>query len=119
MKAKRALILVESTKKAMDRAYGEMKRQTGRYAGVTILSFPSFATLGKIITSTRLELLSVIRKEKPKSIQELSRLVKRDFKNVYQDVKALAEYGLLELKVQGRGKASAPKSLYEEFIFAA
>ena len=119
MKSKRVLLVVEATKAAMNRAFREMKKPSGKYAGVTVLSFPSFELLGRVITPARLELLSMIRKEKPKSIQELSRLLKRDFKNVYQDVKALADAGLLELKEQGKGKASGLKALYEELIFAA
>lgn len=119
MKTKRALLIVESAKSAMDRAAREMKKPSGKYSGATILSFSSFETMGKIITPARLELLATIRRSKPKSIQELSRIVKRDFKNVYQDVKALAEAGLLELKEQGKGKASTLKALYEELIFAA
>jgi len=119
MRTKRALLVVESTRTAVSRAYGELKKPSGKYAGMTTLSFPSFEVLGRVISPARLELLSAIRKEKPKSIQELSRMVKRDFKNVYQDVKALAEAGLLEIKEQGKGKASSLKALYEELVFAA
>ncbi len=119
MKTKRALLIVESGKTAMDRAFREMKRPSGKYAGMTILSFPSFEVLGRVISPSRLELLSAIRKEKPKSIQALSRIVKRDFKNVYQDINALAEAGLLELKKQGKGRASTFRAIYEELVFAA
>jgi predicted transcriptional regulator len=119
MKTKRALLVVESTKAATDRAFREMKKPSNKYAGMTILSFPNFEILGRVISPARLELLSVIRKDKPKSIQALSRLVKRDFKNVYHDVKALAEAGLIDLKEQGKGRASTLKALYEELVFAA
>jgi predicted transcriptional regulator len=54
---------------------------------MVIISFPDFETLGRVITGARLELLSAIRAHKPKSIQELARILKRDFKNVHQDVR--------------------------------
>lgn len=67
----------------------------------------------------RLELLHAIRINKPRSIQELSKIVERDFKNVYQDVKLLAEYGLIELKEAGPRKASTPKANFSELVLAA
>ncbi len=119
MKVKRALLLVESDREASNRVFNEMKEPTGRYAGMAILSFPDFETLGRVITPARLEILTVIRRKKPASMQALARLTGRDFKNVYQDVKALEEAGLVELKAKGRGKASAPSALFEELVLAA
>ena len=119
MKSKRVLFLVESPKKAMDRAFREMQKPTKKYAGVTIVTFPNYESLGKVITPARLQLLAVIRAQKPKSLQELARFVDRDFKNVYQDVQILEQYGLVETKTRSRGKASAPVALFEEIILAA
>ncbi len=45
--------------------------------------------------------------------------MERDFKNVYQDVKLLAEYGLIELKEAGPRKASTPKANFSELVLAA
>jgi predicted transcriptional regulator len=45
-----------------------------------IISFPDFETLGRVITGARLQLLRTIRIEKPKSIQELARMVERDLR---------------------------------------
>lgn len=84
-----------------------------------IISFPDFETLGRVITGARIELLITIRAYKPRSIQELARIVKRDFKNVYDDVKLLAEFGLIELKEKGPRRASAPKAPFSELVLAA
>lgn len=120
MKTKRALLLVESTAKSFDRISKVLKNPLkSKYKDCIILSFPSYETLGKVITGARLELLSAIRASEPKSIQELARLVKRDFKNVYQDVKLLAQYGLIELKENGARKASLPVAKYTELLIAA
>src|SRR5277367_4290431 len=119
MKTKRALLVVESQKQAMDRAFGVLTRPTKKYAGMTIISFPDFETLGRVITGARVQLLTTIRAKKPKSIQELARFVKRDFKNVYQDVKLLCEFGLIELKGVGSRGSVAPLAKFYELVLAA
>jgi len=120
MKTKKALLLVEPTKKAFDRFAAVLKNPSlAKYKDCTILSFPSFEILGKIITGNRLELLSTIRLHHPKSIQDLARIVKRNFKNVYTDVKLLEEYGLIDLKTNGPRKAALPVSKFTEFLIAA
>ncbi|HLD74118.1 MAG TPA: hypothetical protein VJB34_04380 [Bdellovibrionota bacterium] len=119
MKTKRALLVVESTKKALNRAFGVISKQSRKYEGVTIISFPNYETLGKAITGARIELLNVIREKKPNSIQELARFVKRDFKNVYMDVKFLQEFGLIELEENGARRSSIPHSKFNELLLAA
>ena len=120
MKTKKALLIVEPTKEAFERFKTAVKNPAKmKYHGYTILSFPSYETLGKVITGARLQLMSVIRASNPKSIQELARLVKRDFKNVYNDVKLLAQYELIELKSNGPKKAALPIAKYTEFLIAA
>ena len=120
MKPKKARLVVETTQEAMSRFAKVLKNpQTTLYKGYVILSFPSFATLGKVITGARLELLAAIREYKPQSIQQLAKIAKRDFKNVYQDVKLLAQYGLIELKENGARKAAVPVAIYTELMIAA
>jgi predicted transcriptional regulator len=119
MKNKKVLLTVEPTGRAIDRGFSELNRPSKKYRGVTIISFPDFETLGRVISGTRLELLSVIRKRKPSSIQELARMIKRDFKNVHQDVKLLAEFGLIELKDAGPRRSAEPQAKYSEIILAA
>jgi predicted transcriptional regulator len=119
MKAKKVLLLVESQKTAMDRAFNAMKKLQKKYAGMEIISFPDFETLGRVITGARLELLNAIRSEKPKSIQELARFVDRDFKNVHQDVKLLAEFGLIELVESGPRRSASPVAKFSEIVLSA
>ena len=119
MKNKKVLLLVEPTSKAMNRAFSMLAKPSNKYKGVEIISFPNFETLGKVITGARLELLHVIRVAKPKSIQELARVVERDFKNVHQDVTLLAEFGLIELKKAGPRRSAAPTAKFSEIILAA
>jgi predicted transcriptional regulator len=119
MKNRKVLLVVESTSKAMDRAFSAMTKRPKAKKNIEIISFPDFATLGRVITGARLELLSNIKLMKPHSIQELARMVKRDFKNVYQDIQLLAEFGLIELKESGPRKSAEPIAKYSEIILAA
>ena len=119
MKNNRCVLIVESTKASMDRAFSQLKRPSAKYKGMTIIAFPDFETLGKVVTGARLELLAVIRQRKPKSIQELARFVKRDFKNVYQDIKILAKFELILLVEGGPRRAAAPVAKYSELVLAA
>ena len=119
MKNNRCLLVVETPKESVDRAFAQLKKPSGKYKGVTIIAFPDFETLGKVVTGARLELLAIIRQRKPKSIQELARFVKRDFKNVYQDIKILADFGLIQLVVGGPRRAAAPVAKFSELVLAA
>ena len=76
---------------AIERGEAVEKQPAGVY-------FSNLDAFRKALTQKRLELLHVIRKEKPASIHELARLVHRDIKNVSTDVKYLAQIGLVELK---------------------
>lgn len=65
------------------------------------LIFTGLETAAKIFSKNRIEVLKVIINEHPKSIYEISKILKRDFKNVHSDVKFLEEIGLIALKNTG------------------
>jgi len=54
--------------------------------------------IGKILTHERLRLLQIIRENKPESISDLARMLKRKESNVQNDLTFLEGIGLLELK---------------------
>ncbi len=59
------------------------------------LYFESAEMLLKTLTPKRLELLRAVRHLKETSIRALSKDLNRDYKNVYSDVQALEQIGLL------------------------
>ena len=61
------------------------------------LVFDSLAEMAKVLTPRRLELLGFIRRHHPESVRELAALARRDSKNVSEDVRALEQYGLIEV----------------------
>lgn len=67
------------------------KKETGVY-------FTSLEAFRKALTPRRMLLLRHIREGKPASLHELARLAQRNIKNVSEDVKYLAQVGLIEVK---------------------
>jgi len=49
----------------------------------------------KVLSKRRIELLKILHDRGSLSIRELSRILQRDYKNVYQDVKLLKKIGLI------------------------
>jgi predicted transcriptional regulator len=65
--------------------------------------FESLEAVRNVLTEKRLALWRLIRDQKPDSILALSKLAKRNFKNVHQDVAMLIAVGLVEIH-KGKGK---------------
>ena len=60
--------------------------------------FENIKALRTFITPRRIELLSAIHRQKPESVYELAKLVKREVKSVMTDLTLLKSLGLLHLK---------------------
>ena len=56
----------------------------------------------KMFTTKRMEILNQLNKRGFNSIAELSRFLKRDIKNVYDDLKIMEGFGLVKLKKQSK-----------------
>mgnify|MGYP000371509642 CR=1 FL=1 len=76
------------------------------------LSIESLETLGRIFRPTNLELLQAIIEHDPESIRALARVVDRHPPDVLENVHELADYGLIELREEGRSKR--PVVWYDE-----
>lgn len=59
------------------------------------------------LTARRLELLEHIYRKGGESVMELSTTLKRNYKNVYDDLLALEKIGLISIHTDGRKKISA------------
>ncbi len=86
-------------------AGGSAKPHTGVY-------FENLDAFRKILTEKRLELLHVVKREKPETIHQLARLVGRDVKNVSDDLKHLAELGLVTMdkRAVASDQVNAPRA---------
>lgn len=70
--------------------------------------FTSPEALRRFLTPKRIELIRLIRKRQPNSINELAALAHRDFKRVYEDVMSLNDAGLIDL-ARDKGRKTAPR----------
>jgi predicted transcriptional regulator len=89
--------------------------QRGKRVRENHLTFDSFATLAKVLTPRRLELLRHVHKRPATSIRALALALDRDYRRVHDDVEALAEAGLLERADEGTG-VTAPFDAIETRI---
>jgi predicted transcriptional regulator len=85
----------------------QVKQETGTY-------FATLRAFKKALTPKRMELLHIIKTDRPSSINELARIAKRDVKNVATDVKYLEQLGLID-KRETKGR-TAPLVTYEKLI---
>ena len=72
------------------------------------LFFTSPEALRRFLTPKKIELIRLIRKRHPNSINELATLAHRDFKRVYQDIRSLTDAGLVDLTRKG-GRKTTPR----------
>lgn len=111
MKIKKVKIGIRSTDEVLTEAADTMKsvaegkkvRPKGRR-----LFFTSPEALRRFLTPKRLELIRLVRKRRPSSINELAVLARRDFKRVYEDIVSLSEAGLVDL-AKDKGRKKAPR----------
>ena len=66
--------------------------------------FTSLEALRKVLTEKRLELLHAIKEKQPDSVYELSKIVKRDIKNVNGDLELLRDIGLVSITKAREGR---------------
>lgn len=64
----------------------------------------SLETFGRIFRATNLELLEAIAEHEPDSIRELARIVDRHPPEVTENVRELADYGIIRLEESGQAK---------------
>ena len=80
------------------------------------VGFTSIEAARNFLTRERLSLMRTIRTRHPSSLYELAKMVKRDFKNVQEDIAILERHGLIRVSKEPRGKrkVKVPEVLFEE-----
>ncbi len=71
--------------------------------------FSELADLRRILSDEKAKILNIIKSQNPSSIYDLAKMLKRDFRSVFQDVKILERFGLIELKPHTKGKRKSLK----------
>ena len=106
MTVKRVKIGIRSAKDVLDDfvATGEAIERKEEVKREKAIYFESIEGFRKALTPKRLELLHLIREKQPGSIQELTRLSKRNIKSVATDIALLEELGLIDMKRKKEGR---------------
>ena len=71
--------------------------------------FEGLKSLRKILSNEKARALHLIKHKHPRSIYDLSRLLKRDFKSVNEDIKLLERFGFIDLVSEKTGKRARLK----------
>ena len=79
------------------------------------ISFPNVDAATAVFTDSTLALLRTLNVHEPASIREAARLVDRDKKTVYDQLRKLAAYGVVEFVEEGNAKR--PVVAYDEIVF--
>ena len=66
--------------------------------------FTDLETLRKLLSNEKSRILYTLKNKKVSSIYELAKLIKRDFKSVYEDLKFLEKLGFIEFYSEKKGK---------------
>ena len=75
-----------------------------KFKGEKDYDFEGISLLRKILSNEKARILNVVKNRKPKSIYELAKMLKRDFKSVSDDVKLLEKFGFLDMVSEKTGK---------------
>ena len=73
--------------------------------------FGGLSVLRQLLSNEKARILHVIKSKKPGSIYELSKILKRDFKSVNEDIKLLDKFGFIDLISEKTGKRERLKPI--------
>ena len=77
------------------------------------VGFTSIEAARNFLTRERLSLMRTIRTRHPGSLYELAKMVKRDFKNIQEDIRILERHGLVRISNEPRGKRKSKAATTE------
>ncbi len=66
--------------------------------------FKSVSSLRSLLSNEKARLIHTIKHKNPKSIYHLAKILGRDFKAVFEDIKLLEQFGVLDLVKEKTGK---------------
>lgn len=122
MKLKKAVIKIRSIEDVKARWKKALKGEIKYIQKKNEIVFLSFESAAKVFSKNRMQILQTIAQYKPDTIYELAKILNKDFKTVYTDVKYLSEMELIELQETDSSRNGLkPIALYSgiEFDWAA
>lgn len=120
MKIKKIVIQIKSLDEVLNNFVSVGKRiQTGKKVVPSKGTYVAdVETARSIFTEGRLKVIQTLKDKKPGSIYALAKLLKRDFKNVYEDVRFLSELGIISIEENDTGRSQKkPVLVCDEILF--
>ena len=78
------------------------------------ISFDSFETFKRLVTANKLEILMAIARLRPESINQLAKLLNREYPHVLKDCHSLEVLGFIKFEeVEGARKQFVPKLVFD------
>ena len=117
--AKKLIIQIKSAGEALEGFRHAFKaveagRRISRREGIY---FTSIEAARNLLTPNRLALLRTVRSGRPGSIYELAKMVRRDLKNVQDDLRLLETYGLVRMTHgtrSGKRRVRVPQAVFDQ-----
>jgi predicted transcriptional regulator len=98
-------IETQTWKDAKEKALEKARRfDEGEEITETDITFVEPSDVQRLLTPKRLELIQTLMSEEVGSIRELAEVLDRNPSEVHDDVHTLEEYGIIELREEGRAK---------------
>ena len=98
-------IETQTWKDAKEKALEKARRfEEGEETTETDITFVEPSDVQRLLTPKRLELIQTLMSEEVGSIRELAEVLDRNPSEVHDDVHTLEEYGIIELRKEGRAK---------------
>lgn len=75
-----------------------------KFRGEKEYDFEGLKTVRRILSNQKAKLINTIKNKNPKSVYELAKILKRDFKSVNNDIKVLEKFGFIDMIEEKTGK---------------
>jgi len=118
MEIRKLIIIVEPKQEFRERIRGYARKIDKGKRGLIAresISFPSIDGLKQFLTPKRIQLLKIIRNQKPKSVYELAKLSGRKQESVPYDIRLLENSGFVKIeKIKDVRVKTIPTISYDE-----
>lgn len=105
-------------KKAVLHAMKRAIRTSTRDVREDELICDSMGSMLKLMSKSRFDVFAAIVENKPESLYELAKFMKKDPGNVLRDAKVLEEMGLIKLvSLKGKRDRLKPQALFDKIVF--
>lgn len=114
MKLKVLNVVISNKEQFMKGLSRALKKRGSSLDEDNTIEFDSFETFKRVITLNKIQILMAIARLKPESINQLAKLVDREYPHVLNDCNALETYGFIRFDyIGGARKQFKPRLVFD------